>query len=60
MRSNILKIDSSRDYLQCAHCGGDIECEADWLGEDDRGRGMYDAHYRCEDCGRWITEIQYE
>ena len=59
MRSNLLKIDSSKDYFQCADCGGLVESDFYWLGEDAQGRGMTDAHYRCEDCGRWVSEIQY-
>ena len=60
MRGNVLSINSSRDYLQCADCGGLVDSDSTWQGEDERGRGSFNVHHRCEDCGRWATENQPE
>jgi hypothetical protein len=38
-------------------CGGYIENDYEWLGEDSDGVGTTRIHDTCEECGNWDTEI---
>jgi len=59
-RSNVLTEVDKHGYTVCLDCGGLVERESEWLGEDATGRGRYKAVYMCEDCGRWVSRYEYE
>ena len=44
----------------CADCGGLVDSESEWLGEDANGKGWFRLHERCEECGNHIDSRQAE
>ena len=47
-------------YEECSDCGGLILTDDVWLGEDKNGKGHFEVHYRCEDCGNYLVAIEPE
>jgi len=57
-RKNVLTKEWKNGYYACKNCGGLIEEDSEWLGEDEDGIGTTRLIHRCEDCGHWSDEIQ--
>ena len=54
-----LKMIQKKGYVNC-ECGGLVDSESDWLGEDKNGNGRYRVYYTCDDCGATKTVIESE
>ena len=56
-RTNVLVAVNKGGYEECADCGGLIDTEYEWLGENQDGVGVTRYIDRCMTCGRWREEL---
>jgi hypothetical protein len=45
----------NKGHSCCPKCGGYLEDDGQWLGEDANGDGRWDMTETCEDCG-WSAD----
>ena len=55
-----LEVKQMQGYQVCADCGGMIQEESFWMGEDENSIGHYRLQKQCEKCGKHISTIEQE